>query len=901
MPKPSPFLCLLTLVVATLLTSCVHLEVLNVRSKAEKLYKEGRTSEIIPLVETTMSRVEKELGPDHYYMGEAYNALAVLYAYTINDFELADIYFKRALEIRTKTRGPEHPDTIETINLIGFLYQVTDKLDLAEAQFVKALTLRTKVLGPNHPDTADSEVYLAGLYMHLGRYAEAEKLALHASRYEQEKVTARHPTPGEALGLLGSIYSLMGDIEQSEKYYLQSLALKRKELGADHSEVSHSLSALGHIYKGKGATKQAIEYFKRSLAIREKSFGHVHGFTGDMLISLGAVYLQQGDKAEASKYLTDGLNVYSKAMGEDNYRVLFAQLYLAYMYLLQEDFENAAPLLESILTAPQTQILPSLSWSTQILYSSLQYQLGHSNAAVLFAKNAVNELQATRSSIFSLDVHLQKGFIRDRSYAYRHLAAILIETGRLAEAQQVMTMLKEDEHYTYVRRSNRFDDIRNTRLDYTDMEDSWQKRYEEINAHLAQTGKALERLRNKKKTGLTPEEQAQLRLVRDELKIAKKAFREFLDDLTVEINKVSRMRAAEIGAKNLSSLKAMQGTLRELGNGVVLIHYLITDETLYAILTTPNVQIVRRSKIKSGQLNRQINKLRSSLQNPKSNPKTEAHDMYKLLFAPIAKDLSQAGAKTIMVSLDGALRYVPLAALYDGRNYLTERYSIAVFTVAAQTKLISNPKNSWNIAGLGIVKATGGFSGLPSVRIELNRLVKTSSDDTEGVLPGIIRLDEHFTKDALVDVLDTGYSILHIASHFVFRPGTEKNSFLLLGDGTKLSLAEISEEDYDFNEVDMLTLSACETGVGSPGADGREIEGFGWLAQRQGAKSVLATLWPVADISTGLFMQNMYEMKQKGKLTKAAALQHTQRAFINSRQFSHPFFWAPFILMGNWL
>ena len=103
------------------------------------------------------------------------------------------------------------------------------------------------------------------------------------------------------------------------------------------------------------------------------------------------------------------------------------------------------------------------------------------------------------------------------------------------------------------------------------------------------------------------------------------------------------------------------------------------------------------------------------------------------------------------------------------------------------------------------------------------------------------------------------------------------------------------------NDVEILTLSACETGLGSSSADGREIEGFGGLAQRQGAKTVLATLWPVADKSTALFMPYLYRSLTEERNSRAKALQLTQQYFIDSEQFSHPFYWGSFILMGNWL
>ena len=110
--------------------------------------------------------------------------------------------------------------------------------------------------------------------------------------------------------------------------------------------------------------------------------------------------------------------------------------------------------------------------------------------------------------------------------------------------------------------------------------------------------------------------------------------------------------------------------------------------------------------------------------------------------------------------------------------------------------------------------------------------------------------------------------------------------------------------EFPLHNVDLLTLSACNTGLGGVEADGSEIEGFGTLAQNQVAAAVMATLWSVADESTGKFMSEFYGYRQSERLSKTAAIQKAQRQFIassNTEQadYSHPFFWAPFILMGN--
>jgi CHAT domain-containing protein len=180
----------------------------------------------------------------------------------------------------------------------------------------------------------------------------------------------------------------------------------------------------------------------------------------------------------------------------------------------------------------------------------------------------------------------------------------------------------------------------------------------------------------------------------------------------------------------------------------------------------------------------------------------------------------------------------------------------------------------------------------------MGAIVKTSSG---GLLPGEVYLDEAFTGAQLKNVGQRKFPLLHVASHFRFSPGTEVNSFLLLGDGQRLTIGDIRMQNYRFDNVDLLTLSACDTGLGG-GRDeqGKEIEGFGVVAQQQGAKSVLATLWQVSDQSTAVLMADLYRRRQSDALTKIEALRKSQIAMHADSKYSHPFYWAPFVLMGNW-
>jgi CHAT domain-containing protein len=155
----------------------------------------------------------------------------------------------------------------------------------------------------------------------------------------------------------------------------------------------------------------------------------------------------------------------------------------------------------------------------------------------------------------------------------------------------------------------------------------------------------------------------------------------------------------------------------------------------------------------------------------------------------------------------------------------------------------------------------------------------------------------------------------------------------LLGDGKHLTLSEIKTK-LNFNSVELLTLSACETALGddSTSHHGVEVEGLGAIAQQAGAKAVLATLWPVADASTAALMRALYQAHKVDHLDKADALRQAQLALLRgsaavevssnaqrgltrmngaaaagnfkadpNAPYAHPFYWAPFILMGNWL
>jgi CHAT domain-containing protein len=140
--------------------------------------------------------------------------------------------------------------------------------------------------------------------------------------------------------------------------------------------------------------------------------------------------------------------------------------------------------------------------------------------------------------------------------------------------------------------------------------------------------------------------------------------------------------------------------------------------------------------------------------------------------------------------------------------------------------------------------------------------------------------------------------VLHLGTHFSLRPGNALRSFIVLGDGNRLTLERIGA--LDFRGIELVTLSACQTGLaGATTDDGRELEALSALVQRRGAKRVIASLWQVEDASTAALMHTMYRAFVAQPSDAAAALRQAQLTLRAQRRNAHPYFWAGFVASGG--
>jgi len=285
----------------------------------------------------------------------------------------------------------------------------------------------------------------------------------------------------------------------------------------------------------------------------------------------------------------------------------------------------------------------------------------------------------------------------------------------------------------------------------------------------------------------------------------------------------------------------------------------------------------------------------------------DLQQLYTWLIKPFESEIQQLlqdkTIETLAFVPDENLRLVPLAALHDGKQYLIERLPISNL-VSSSAVVLSNPAPEHSrFQAMGLSQSRQGFAPLPGVRSELQQLEKLYSSP--------ILLDESFVetkvRDSLLAPTDDP-KIVHMATHAQFGL-TGDDTFIVLWD-KRLSLNDLKA--LDLRSVNLLTMSACETAV----ADGKAGQGLAGIADRVGADSVIGTLWSVNDTATSKLMEAFYG-NLKGGMGKAKALQQAQLSLLKNNlppsensgdepassgkaNYRTPFYWAAFVLLGNW-
>jgi CHAT domain-containing protein len=342
-------------------------------------------------------------------------------------------------------------------------------------------------------------------------------------------------------------------------------------------------------------------------------------------------------------------------------------------------------------------------------------------------------------------------------------------------------------------------------------------------------------------------------------------------------------------------LDAQEVNIDHLDPQAAVIYPIILSDRLEVILSLPNQPLKHYStKISQKQLERTIGQFRHNIVvRSRRNFYGSARKLYDLVIRPAVADLTKSKIKTLVFVPDGAFRNVPLSALHNGQHYLIEDYSIAL-TPGLQ---LLNPRPlahaKLKTIAAGLTKRVDGFAGLDYVASELEEIAGRGQNR--------ILVNQEFTSEALKkEIQYSDYPIVHIATHGQFSSSLEDTFLVAWND--RIHINELSNILQTRNSdpekaIELLVLSACETATG----DSRAALGMAGIAVRAGAKSTLATLWSVNDQATAKLMRDFYAELADQHLPKAEAVRQAQLNLLHNRWYKHPFYWAPYVLLGNWL
>ncbi|MGJ5672547.1 MAG: CHAT domain-containing protein [Nostochopsis sp.] len=642
-----------------------------------------------------------------------------------------------------------------------------------------------------------------------------------------------------------------GNYREALAHLEQALAIF-KETGERQNQIT-TLKYIGQTYEKLREYPKALEYDQQALAIAKETDNKTEEM--EILSHIGVIYYKTGVYTKAQKLYQQAL-----VMGKETDN----------MQAQAEIFQEIASLLEA-------QQKPEL--------------------AIAFYKQAINALEGVDfDSKLSPQKPIQQ-FSRNRFInTYRHLADLLLKQNRVVEAQIAVDSLKVQELDGYL--NNVRDKVKTPqRMEYLQPEQQVVDKFNQEISVVVKQGKELSELQKIPEKDRTPQQETR----REELEAAQretlKDFLTFSDspEVMAHVQELNRTT----GGENLNPkiLRRLQDFIKQLDVNAVLLYPLILEDRLELVLVTPYTPPIRRSvPVKRQELNRTIEEFRKALEDPATDAKKPGQKLYNWLIRPIEPALKEANTKTIIYAPDGELRYIPLAALYDGKEWLVQNYRVNNITALSLTDLKERPQNLKILAGaftrgnydIKVGKRTFKLGGLPFAGKEI--------ENVTSAFPGSAKLiNSEFTEKETLKLM-SNFPILHFATHAAFLPGAPNESFILFGDGNAASFRDL--RFWNLSNADLVVLSACETGLGGELGDGIEILGFGYVMQEAGAKAAIASLWQVSDDGTQALMNAFYAGLKQDKLSKVAALQKAQLSLIDSI-YDHPYYWASFILIGN--
>lgn len=684
-----------------------------------------------------------------------------------------------------------------------------------------------------------SQINQAQAFQSLGLYRRAQVILERA--YEHLRAQPSSSLKVVGLRSLGTVWQVIGNLTDAQTMLQESLVIAR-ELNLPN-EISATLFGLGNAARSLGDAEAALQFYQQAAETAPELAVQLEAQLNQLSLS---VELEQWEQVQQLRSIIEEQLVHvSKSRVAINLRVNLATT------LMQTWSNESAPLatpssiaaLLSVAVQQARELQDAKAESLALGYLGRVYEQTHQwNEAQKLTQQALALAQSVNASDIAYRWDWQMGRILEQQGD---------RTGAITAYREAVTTLQT------------------LRGDLVAVNPNIQFSFrQEIEPVYRELVKLLVQGENPNQSDL---QQA----------------REVIEALqTIELENFLRS----------ACLNAVPREIDDVDASAAVVYPILLKDSLSVILSLPGQNLsVHNIALSTQEAEISLRQLFESFNPifPLQASQSAARRVYDWLIRPIESKLVDQQIATLVFVLDGAFRNIPMPALFDGQQYLVEKYNIAIAPGLQLLESESLNQEKLPILIGGLTEARQGFAPLPGVAIE--------SQEIASQLESQVFLDQNFTKEVLQEqIRGTRSSVVHLATHGQFS--SKLNETFILTWNDRLAVTDLrsilqAREETELNPIELLVLSACQTAEG----DQQAALGLAGLAVRSGARSTLATLWAVDDESTAQLMVEFYEaLTQQGE-SKAAALRQAQLRLLNSSDYAHPYYWAPFVLIGNWL
>jgi CHAT domain-containing protein len=902
-------------------------------------YQKGLYNLSQQYLERSLQIGESLNGLEHPIIINILNNLALTYEMKGLYYE-AEIFFEYCLQIRRKILGNCHPDTLVSINNLGTFYYGRSNYELSLPLLIEAVDSYDKVFGPLHPGTLNSKTNLGTTYRIIGMLGKGQELLRETVIQLDSVLGKEHPLTITSKNNLALILEELGKYNEAQAIFEEILVILKKTSGVSHPNTLYTMSSLASIYERQGKINDAQDLYESTFSI----FTEAHGMENPMLyehINNMIYFYNRIKKNNKAKDISKvALEKSISWFGKNSNKTVNIYNSLIAINTSLGDYDEANYYFESVKDYIKGETLQDMSIAVEIYFNMafLSIAEGNHNKASHFMNIALTHSQSILTEVFSLPRFDGRSFIEKMNdYRDGFFSFYLGYSSYYKEESLMLFSFAQKGLLFRVSQKNLFDLNSNpdSKNDYKIIKNRI------LNIRRKMSHYALINLNNREninKVNKLSKELGSLEIKNsasftDDLPINHINIGDLYDKITLDSIVVDFHVYGKIDFENN----------KKLGQNVAAV--------LVSTYSQPQISVIDLGPVSPILEQLEYFRLGNKILSEKLVT-TSSKNLYRRLWKPIESFFSNK--HKIYLIPDGPLNLIPFEALVnDHDQYLVSNYSIQRLTSlhdfienedqgfkSSKPSIIYDPNYNLNLQHhTSSTETFRKFTPLPNLNCEGEAIEQHFRG--RGLSPYVLRGND--ATEASVSAIRSPY-ILHIASHGFFLgdmnmdkfDNREKGRPLMLRDfeqdksdpsgivsgkrpllrsgialaganagsmgqvekdGTDGILTAFEVLSMDLRGTNLVVLSACDTGIGEP-IQGQGVYSLNRAFLEAGANAVMATLWSVDDEATSVFMDRFYDKYLNG-FTASESLRFTQLEFIDSKEWSHPYYWAPFVIVGE--